>query len=111
MRLERRRGHARALDRAAGARRGDCGGSGPGGVARALDLEHHQGRAHGGHDPGLAVGLGDHAGDGEVSSTVALSVITSTRSWSSSTRSPTFTCQAVISASAVPSPTSGSLKT
>jgi hypothetical protein len=48
---------------------------------------------------------------GEVISTVALSVITSTIGWSSSTVSPTLTRQATISASAVPSPTSGSLKT
>ena len=47
---------------------------------------------------------------GEVISTVALSVITSTSGWSSSTRSPTATCQATISASAVPSPTSGRRK-
>src|SRR3546814_4751271 len=43
-------------------------------------------------------------------SMVALSVITSTRCWSSSTRSPALTCQATISASATPSPTSGMLK-
>ena len=48
---------------------------------------------------------------GEVSSTVALSVITSARIWSSATVSPTLTCQPTSSASAVPSPTSGSLKT
>ena len=48
---------------------------------------------------------------GEVISTVALSVMMSARIWSSSTRSPTLTCQPTISASAVPSPTSGSLKT
>ncbi len=48
---------------------------------------------------------------GAVISTVALSVITSTSGWSSRTSSPTATCQATISASAVPSPTSGSLKT
>src|SRR5207253_1654112 len=47
---------------------------------------------------------------GEVISTVALSVITSTRFWSSSILSPTLTCQATISASTVPSPTSGNLK-
>ena len=48
---------------------------------------------------------------GEVISTVALSVITSTSGASSLTTSPTLTCHATISASAVPSPTSGSLKT
>lgn len=47
---------------------------------------------------------------GEVISTVALSVMTSARIWSSDTASPTFTCQPTSSASAVPSPTSGSLK-
>jgi hypothetical protein len=47
---------------------------------------------------------------GLVISMVALSVMTSTRGWSSWTRSPTLTCQVTISASAMPSPTSGSLK-
>jgi hypothetical protein len=44
-------------------------------------------------------------------STIALSVVTSTSVWSSSTRWPTATCHFAISASAVPSPTSGNLKT
>ena len=48
---------------------------------------------------------------GDVSSTVALSVMTSAMIWSSATVSPTLTCQPTSSASAVPSPTSGSLKT
>ena len=48
---------------------------------------------------------------GLVSSTVALSVMTSAMIWSSATMSPTLTCQPTSSASAVPSPTSGSLKT
>ena len=48
---------------------------------------------------------------GLVISTVALSVMTSARIWSSETVSPTLTCQPTSSASAVPSPTSGSLKT
>ena len=39
--------------------------------------------------------------------TVALSVWISTRSWCSRTRSPSATCQAMISAVAMPSPTSG----
>src|SRR5690606_632632 len=43
-------------------------------------------------------------------STVALSVIMSARRPSSSTWSPTLTCQATISASAMPSPMSGKLK-
>src|SRR5665647_64989 len=42
-------------------------------------------------------------------STVALSVITSARIWSSATTSPTFTCQATSSTSAMPSPISGIL--
>ena len=46
---------------------------------------------------------------GDSISTVALSVIMSASCWSSSTRSPTLTCQATISASAMPSPMSGSL--
>src|SRR5262249_4987751 len=48
---------------------------------------------------------------GEVISTVALSVMTSTSGWSSATLSPGLTCQPTISASAVPSPTSGRRKT
>jgi len=48
---------------------------------------------------------------GDGSSTVALSVITSTIASSSPTVSPTLTRQAMISASATPSPTSGSLTT
>ena len=39
--------------------------------------------------------------------TVALSVWISTRSWCSLTWSPSATCQAMISAVAMPSPTSG----
>ena len=46
---------------------------------------------------------------GDSISTVALSVIMSAICWSSSMRSPTLTCQATISASAMPSPMSGSL--
>ena len=46
---------------------------------------------------------------GDSISTVALSVIMSASCWSSSTLSPTLTCQATISASAMPSPMSGSL--
>src|SRR3989339_1184748 len=42
-------------------------------------------------------------------STVALSVITSARIWSSATLSPTCTCQATSSTSAMPSPMSGIL--
>ena len=45
---------------------------------------------------------------GEEISTVALSVITSARVDSALTMSPTLTCQAISSASATPSPTSGS---
>ena len=45
---------------------------------------------------------------GDGSSTVALSVITSTRTSSSLIESPTLTCHSTISASATPSPTSGS---
>src|SRR4051812_28665502 len=48
---------------------------------------------------------------GEGSSTVALSVITSTITWSSAMVSPAATCHSTISASAIPSPTSGSLTT
>ena len=47
---------------------------------------------------------------GDSISTVALSVIMSAMRWSSSTRSPTLTCQATISASAMPSPISGRLE-
>src|SRR5512133_3881416 len=43
------------------------------------------------------------------SSTVALSVMTSARIWSSATVSPTCTCQATSSTSAMPSPMSGIL--
>ena len=43
--------------------------------------------------------------------TVALSVMMSTISWSSTTVSPTATCQAVISPSTTPSPISGNLNT
>ena len=46
---------------------------------------------------------------GDSISTVALSVIMSAICWSSSIVSPTLTCQATISASAMPSPMSGSL--
>src|SRR6185437_5192385 len=46
---------------------------------------------------------------GEGISTVALSVITAPSGASSRTRSPTFTCHSTSSASAMPSPTSGSL--
>jgi hypothetical protein len=42
-------------------------------------------------------------------STVALSVITSASNWSTVTISPTFTCQATNSTSAMPSPISGIL--
>ena len=44
-------------------------------------------------------------------STTVLSVDTSTSGWSSSMESPAATCQWVISASAMPSPTSASLNT
>src|SRR3954468_2545430 len=44
---------------------------------------------------------------GQGMTTVALSVWISTRSWCSLTRSPSATCQAMISAVAMPSPTSG----
>jgi hypothetical protein len=44
---------------------------------------------------------------GQGMTTVALSVWISTRSWCSLTRSPSVTCQATISAVAMPSPTSG----
>src|SRR5690606_12606167 len=47
---------------------------------------------------------------GAGSSTTALSVCISTTGWSNSTRSPTRTSQRTTSASAIPSPTSGSLK-
>ena len=46
---------------------------------------------------------------GDSISTVALSVIRSAICWSSAMSSPTLTCQATISASAMPSPMSGSL--
>ena len=46
---------------------------------------------------------------GDGISTVALSVITSAKGWSSATVSPTFTCQATNSTSAIPSPMSGIL--
>src|ERR1700694_3417695 len=48
---------------------------------------------------------------GAGTSTAALSVITSTISWSSVTASPGLACQATISASTVPSPKSGILNT
>ena len=48
---------------------------------------------------------------GEGISTVALSVITAARVVSARTRSPTLTCHSTSSASAMPSPTSGSLIT
>ena len=48
---------------------------------------------------------------GEGISTVALSVMTAARISSSRTRSPTLTCHSTSSASATPSPTSGSLIT
>ncbi len=48
---------------------------------------------------------------GDGISTVALSVITSASVWSSTTVSPSFTCQATSSTSAMPSPMSGSLMT
>ena len=48
---------------------------------------------------------------GDTISTVALSVMMSTSGCSSPISSPGFTCHLMISASAVPSPTSGSLKT
>src|SRR6202050_1931625 len=48
---------------------------------------------------------------GAGTSTAALSVITSTMSWSSVTASPGLVCQATISASTVPSPRSGILHT
>src|SRR5258708_9513627 len=46
---------------------------------------------------------------GDGISTVALSVMTAAKSWSSSTDWPTSTCHSTSSASATPSPTSGSL--
>src|SRR3954447_11231024 len=46
---------------------------------------------------------------GDGISTVALSVMTAARTWSSSTDWPISTCHSTISASATPSPTSGSL--
>src|SRR5436190_2492726 len=46
---------------------------------------------------------------GDGISTVALSVMTAARSWSSNTDWPTSTCHSTSSASATPSPTSGSL--
>src|SRR5262245_42453070 len=48
---------------------------------------------------------------GEGISTVALSVMTAPSTASSRTVSPTFTCHSTSSASAIPSPTSGSLTT
>ncbi|CDI90511.1 hypothetical protein BN889_02453 [Pseudomonas aeruginosa PA38182] len=48
---------------------------------------------------------------GEGISTVALSVITSARTWSSLTESPTWTCHSTSSTSAMPSPMSGILIT
>ena len=48
---------------------------------------------------------------GDGISTVALSVITSASTWSSATTSPTLTCQATSSTSAMPSPRSGILMT
>ncbi len=48
---------------------------------------------------------------GAGTSTAAFSVITSAMTWSSVIWSPTLTCQATISASTVPSPRSGILKT
>jgi hypothetical protein len=48
---------------------------------------------------------------GEGISTVALSVITSAIGWSSAMVSPGLTCQAVSSASAMPSPISGTFTT
>ena len=48
---------------------------------------------------------------GAGTSTAAFSVMTSTTTSSSATVSPGFTCQPTISASTVPSPRSGSLKT
>src|SRR5882757_6795380 len=48
---------------------------------------------------------------GAGTSTAALSVMTSTMTWSSLTESPGLVCQATISASTVPSPKSGILKT
>jgi hypothetical protein len=47
---------------------------------------------------------------GAGTSTAALSVITSTMIWSSATVAPGAVCQAMISASTVPSPRSGILK-
>ena len=48
---------------------------------------------------------------GDGNSTAAFSVMTSAMTWSSVTKSPTLTCQATTSASTVPSPRSGILKT
>ncbi len=61
--------------------------------------------------PGLPVMLRTRPLTGEGISTTALSVDISTRGWSSLSRSPALTCQAMISADTVPSPRSGSLKT
>ncbi len=61
--------------------------------------------------PGAPLTVSTRPVTGAGTSTAALSVITSAMSWSSLTRSPTLTCQATISASTVPSPRSGILKT
>jgi hypothetical protein len=61
--------------------------------------------------PGAALRASTRPLTGAGTSTAALSVITSAMIWSSSTRSPTLTCQATTSASTVPSPRSGILNT
>jgi hypothetical protein len=61
--------------------------------------------------PGTPVSDSTRPVTGAGTSTAAFSVMTSAMIWSSVTASPTFTCQATISASTVPSPRSGILNT
>ncbi|OQC00847.1 MAG: hypothetical protein BWX79_02943 [Alphaproteobacteria bacterium ADurb.Bin100] len=59
--------------------------------------------------PMLPPSVSTRPATGEGISTVALSVITSASTWSATTVSPSFTCQATSSTSAMPSPMSGVL--
>ena len=94
------------------ARRAGAGGAPASRVARAFDLDAGSAprRPRSARRPRRRARRTLPA-TGDCISTVALSVIMSASCWSSSTVSPTLTCQATISASAMPSPMSGSLIT
>ncbi len=110
----------KAMAAAAPRRRWLSGRVGVSGPSMACAPLHRPGAASGSRDSSMSGAPTAHASrrsrraaprprpeTGAVISTIALSVMMSTVAWSSSIRSPMPTCQAVISASATPSPMSG----